>query len=90
MTKVRCVPGLSPAAFRLLQNLEHSGRHFQDAQEARRIMRFDTQAHRVQYGTPMFVTLFPDKSQSMRMTHCSRTRRKDHIFLCSSQKAIVD
>ena len=36
MTKMRHVPGLSPAAQRLLQNLEHTSRKIQGTQEVRR------------------------------------------------------
>lgn len=56
MTTLRWVPGFSPAALRLLQNMEHYGRTLPGTMEARRMMRFDTQAHRIRYGTPIFVT----------------------------------
>ena len=47
LTKVRWVEGLSPAAHRLLQNIEHATRNLPGTQEARRLMRFDTQALRI-------------------------------------------
>ena len=47
LAKVRWVEGISPAAHRLLQNIEHAIRNLPGAQEARRLMRFDTQALRM-------------------------------------------
>ena len=64
-TKVRWVPGLNAAAHKLLQNIEHACRTIPGTQEVRRMMRFDTQAHRICYGTPLFVTFSPDENQSM-------------------------
>ena len=58
MTKVLWVPGLSPADRRLLHSIEHSCRALPGTQEARRIMRFVAQAHRVLYGTPIVVFVF--------------------------------
>ena len=61
MTNVRWVPGLSPALHRLLKDIEHACRPNPDTQEARRVVRFQTQALRIRYGTPMLVTLSPDE-----------------------------
>ena len=52
---MRCVKGLSPAAHRLLQHIEHATRNLQGTQEARRLMRFDTQALRIVCGLPVLL-----------------------------------
>ena len=80
MTKIRFVPGLSAAAKRLLQNLEHTSRRLPGTQETRRLMRFDTHAYRVRYGVPIFVTFSPDESHNLLMVRISRTRRSDPVF----------
>ena len=49
MTKLRFVPGLTRAARRLLQNIEHTSRMVPGTQETRRQMRHDTHALRVRY-----------------------------------------
>ena len=65
LTKVRWVEGLSPAAQRLLQHIEHASRNLPGSQEARRLMRFDTQALLVLNGVPIFVTCSSDESHSL-------------------------
>ena len=80
-TKVRYVPTLSEAAHALLRNIEHASRSLPGTQETRRMMRFATQAYRIKYGTPIFVTFSPDESQSLLMVRMSRTRRNDPVFL---------
>ena len=55
LTEVRWVEGLSAAAHRLLQNIEHASRNLPGSQEARRMMRFDIQALRIVYGVPVLV-----------------------------------
>ena len=64
ITKIPGVPGLSSAAHRLLQNIEHTCRRFTGTMQARRMMRFHTQAHRIRYGTPIVVTFSPDESHN--------------------------
>ena len=56
MTKVRYVNGLSESAHLLLKNIEHASRKLPGTQETRRIMRFQTQAYRIKYGTPLSIT----------------------------------
>lgn len=51
MTKVRYVDGLSESAQLLFKNIEHASRKLPATQETRRIMRFQTQAFRIKYGT---------------------------------------
>ena len=70
MTKLRYVENLSPAAKRLMQNIEHVSRTLPGSQEVRRVMRFDTQALRVRYGVPIFVTWSPDEKQSALFFAC--------------------
>ena len=54
MTKIRFAEGLSPAAIRILQNVEHTTRKIEGTQEVRRSMRHDTHANRIRYGVPIF------------------------------------
>ena len=67
ITKIRYVLGLSPAAKRLLQNLEHVSRKIAGTQEVRRVMRFNIHAYRVRYGVPIFVTFSPDEANNILM-----------------------
>ena len=86
MTKVRYVNGLSEAAQTLLKYIEHASRKLPGTQEARRIMRFQTQAFIIKYGTPLFITLSPDESHNILMLRLSRTRRNDPVFQSSTAK----
>ena len=83
-TKVRWVEGLSPAAHRLLQNIAHASRTLPGTQEARRLMRFDTQALRILFGVPVFVTFSPDESHNLRMIRLARVRENDSVFASES------
>ena len=47
MTKVKYSKMLTPAARRLLQNIEHSTREVEGTQEVRRLMRFEINAGRI-------------------------------------------
>ena len=49
-------------------------------------MRFQTQAFRIKYGTPLFITFSPDESHNMLMIRLSRTRRRDPVFQSSTAK----
>ena len=80
MTKVRYTPGLSAAAKRLLQNVEHTSRKIAGTQETRRQMRFDTNANRIRYGVPIFVTFTPDEAHNCLMLRLSRCRQNDPVF----------
>ena len=80
MTKVKYVNNLSEAAQILLKNIEHASRKLPGTQETRRIMRFQTQAFRIKYGTPLFITFPPDESHNILMLRISRTRRNDPVF----------
>ena len=80
MTKVKNVV-LSPGARTLLNNIEHVSKKQPGTQEVRRHMRFETNAHRVRYGVPIFVTFTPDEGHNRIMLRMSRTRRKDPVFV---------
>ena len=43
-------------------------------------MRFDTNALRVRYGVPIFVTFSPDEAHNLLMVRLSRTRRSDPVL----------
>ena len=77
MTKLRYVPGLSAPAKRLIANMESTAKRLPGTQEARRVMRFETNALRVKYGVPLFITFSPDESHNLLMIRLSRTRRND-------------
>ena len=80
MTKVRYARGLSKVAKKLLQHIEHTCRRLPGTQEVRRLMRFNTNAMRVRYGVPIFVTFSPDEAHNLWMVRLSRTRRNDPVF----------
>ena len=81
LTKLKFVPGISPVAKRILNNAEATTRHMAGTQETRRQMRFDTNAMRVKYGVPIFVTFSPDDKHNLLMIRLSRTRRNDPVLL---------
>ena len=81
LTKLKFVPGLSPVARRILNNAEATTQKMSGTQETRRQMRFDTNALRVKYGVPIFVTFSPDEKHNLLMLRLSRTRRKDPVLL---------
>ena len=88
MTKVRYVDGLSESAHILLKHIEHASRKLPGTQETRRVMRFQTQAFRIKYGTPLFITFSPDESHNVLMLRLSRTRRNDPVFESHTAKAL--
>ena len=81
LTKLKFVPGLAPVARRILNNAEATTQRMSGTQETRRQMRFDTNALRVKYGVPIFVTFSPDEKHNLLMLRLSRTRRKDPVLL---------
>ena len=80
MTKLRHV-ALSKAARRLLQNIEQVSKKESGTQEVRRQMRFDTNALRIRYGVPIFVTFTPDEAHNRIMLRLSRARNNDPVFI---------
>ena len=81
LTKLRFVPGMSPAALRLLKNIETVSRKIPGMQETRRQMRFHTHALRVRFGVPIVVTFSPDEEHNLIMVRLARVRRKDPVLL---------
>ena len=88
LTKLKYVPGLSPVAHRILHNAEATTRKVAGTQETRRQMRFETNALRVKYGVPIFVTFSPDDKHNLMMIRLSRTRRKDPVLLRDAAAAL--
>ena len=80
LTKVRGVECLSRVAQRLLQHIEHASRNLPGSQESRRLMRFDTQALRILYGVPIFVSCSADESHKLLTIRFARTRQHDTLF----------
>ena len=53
------------------------------------MMRHDTNAMRVRYGLPIFVTVSPDEKHSALLLRLSRTRRTDPILEHDTVGAVV-
>jgi len=81
LTKLKYVASLGPVARRILNNAEATTRKMSGTQETRRQMRFDTNALRLRYGVPIFVTFSPDEKHNLLLLRLSRTRRKDPVLL---------
>ena len=79
ISKLPYVTNLSPAARKLLKNMQHTARQLPGTQEARRQMRFEIEAMRIRYGVPLFVTFSPDESHQLLYIRMSRTRRSDPV-----------
>jgi len=79
ISKVRYVAGLSKAALRLLNHARTIGDKIPGADDVRKYMRFDTQAYRIRYGVPIFVTISPDDKCNLLVLRMSRTRISDPI-----------
>ena len=88
LTKLKYVPTISPVAKRILNNAEATTRKMSGTQETRRQMRFDTNALRVKYGVPIFVTFSPDEKHNLLMIRLSRTRKKDPVLLHDAAAAL--
>ncbi|CAK0853990.1 unnamed protein product [Prorocentrum cordatum] len=54
---------------------------------AMRVMRFETNALRVRYGVPIFVTFSPDEGHNLLMVRLSRTRRQDPVHKAADDEA---
>eukprot|EP00959_Pyramimonas_sp_CCMP1952_P215327 4505396-Pyramimonas_sp.AAC.1 len=50
-------------------------------------MRFETNALRVRYGVPIFVTFSPDEGHNLLMVRLSRTRRQDPVHKAADHEA---
>ena len=64
LTKLKYVASMTPVAKRILNNAETTTRKMSGVQETRRQMRFETNALRVKYGVPIFVTFSPDEKHN--------------------------
>ena len=84
LTLVQYSTGLTATARRILVNLNHTARIIPGTQEARRTMRFEIQAMRIRYGTPIFVTVTPDEAHSLMYVRMARHRRTDPVRLTES------
>ena len=87
IAKVGYVPDLSEEARVLLKNIGYTSRKLPGTIEARRMMRFITQAYRIKYGTAVFVTFSPDEKHNLLMVRLSRTRQEDPVWQNSDLKS---
>ena len=76
-TKVRHAPTLSPAARKLLGNVEARARNIPGTHEVRKTMRHQTHANRICYGTAVFVTMSPSERDTTLMVRLARARQSD-------------
>ena len=79
ISKLPYVPHLKPAARKILKNVCHVARGVPGTQEARRQMRFEIEAMRMRYGTPLFVTFSPDEAHQLLFVRMARTRASDPV-----------
>ena len=84
ISKLPYVRGLTPAARKLVQNMRNTAQSMPGTQEARKRMRFEIEALRIRFGTPIFVTFSPDEAHQMLYLRLSRTRRSDPVRLAAS------
>ena len=76
-SKVQHVPGLSAAAKKLAQDCNAKCRNIPGTHETRNLMRQQTHAYRVCYGTSVFLTFSPSERDSTLMLRLARTRDTD-------------
>ena len=81
VTKLAYVRNLKPAARKMLQQMRGAARAIPGTSEARRQMRFEIQAMRVTYGTPIFITISPDEAHQWLFVRMSRARASDPVRL---------
>ena len=79
ISKLPYVRGLTPAARKLVQNMRNTAQSMPGTQEARKRMRFEIEALRIKFGTPIFVTFSPDEAHQMLYLRLSRTRGSDPV-----------
>ena len=84
VSKLAYVRGLKPAARKLVQNMRHTAQDMPGTQEARKRMRFEIEALRIRFGTPIFVTFSPDEAHQMLYIRLSRTRFSDPVRSASA------
>ena len=76
-SKVMHADGLPPAAKKIAENSAAKCRNIPGTHEVRNIMRQETHAYRVCYGTPIFLTFSPSERDSTIMLRLARTREAD-------------
>jgi hypothetical protein len=97
LTKLRYVPGLSPAAHKVLNNMEARTRNVPGTHAVRTTMRHQTHAYRVKYGLSLFITFSPSETDTAIMLRMARARQTDpaiaddaHKTFYSRQKPELD
>ena len=86
LSKLRYVPGLSPAAKKLLNNFEARTRHVPGTHAVRSTMRHQTHAFRVNYGLAIFITFSPSERDSTIMVRLARARASDPAIAHDSSR----
>eukprot|EP00438_Fugacium_kawagutii_P008899 Skav215707 [mRNA] locus=scaffold2573:242958:252224:+ [translate_table: standard] len=84
VSKLPYVRGLAPAARKLVQNMRHTAQSMPGTQEARKRMRFEIEALRIKFGTPIFVTFSPDEGHQMLYIRMARARFSDPVRQASA------
>ncbi|CAE7251314.1 pfh1 [Symbiodinium natans] len=77
LSKVKYSIGLSEAAKKVLDNCTARCRNIPGTHDVRSIMRQETHANRICYGTPLFVTFSPSERDSVLMVRLARARECD-------------
>ena len=85
ISKLAYVRGLPPAARKLVQNMRTTAQSMPGTQKARKRMRYEIEALRIKFGTPIFVTFSPDEAHQMLYVRLSRTRRSDPVRVATSK-----
>ena len=86
VSKLPYVRGLTPAARKLVQNMRHTAQSMPGTQEARKRMRFEIEALRIKFGTPIFVTFSPGEAHQMLYVRLSRARFGDPVRAASAHQ----
>ncbi|CAE7244158.1 pfh1 [Symbiodinium natans] len=87
LSKVKYSIGLSEAAKKVLDNCTARCRNIPGTHDVRSIMRQETHANRICYGTPLFVTFSPSERDSVLMVRLARARESDPAIANEATKA---
>ena len=77
---------LTPAARKLVQNMRNTAESMPGTQEARKRMRYEIEALRIRFGTPIFVTFSPDEAHQMLYVRLSRARVSDPVRAAAAEE----
>ena len=88
LSKILHIKTLSAAGRALLTGARALSAKIPGTDEVRVQMRYETNAMRVRYGLPIFVTVSPDAKHNVLLMRMSRTRRNDPIRL--AKEAVND